>query len=226
MTKQLTSPPIVSLMDRLKAETRAAHNATEAIPFSTAMMAGTLPKSRYVGQLAALAIVHRALEQALSGSEHPTARAVWSSDLAKLPLLNRDLEYFSVERLEIPSAAMHAAERFAAAIRETAGRDPAALLGTLYVLEGSTLGATILRKPIADAHGLDLDTAHGLAYYTPYGNQVMPHWRQFKQRMNEAVVDIADQQRIVEAAREAFDHIGRILKALSAGVTVAPHDDG
>jgi heme oxygenase len=204
-----TTPPI---MDRLRAETRDAHDATEAIPFSQAMLERTLPLEAYVGQLAAYRAVHQALDHALASSEDPSTKAVWRDDLAKAPLLDRDLTHFAHVDLAGCDLALHAAERFAAAIDERAARDPIALLGYLYVLEGSTLGATVLRVHIAAAYGLQGEA--GLAYYSPYGNAVMPHWKQFKERMNALLLSVDEQERILAAAREAFGFIGEILKAI------------
>ncbi len=204
------------VMNRLKAETRAAHDATEAIPFSDAMVKEHLPRAAYIGQLAAYRVIHEALEDALRTSSDPAVRAVWTEDLAKAPLLDTDLAYFTAEIPTVPPAALDAAEAYASAIRDLASSNPPALLGHLYVLEGSTLGATILRMHLANMYDLDLETADGLKYYSPYGNQVMPHWMQFKARMNEAVSEPAQQDAVVNAAKDAFDRIGRVLVALTA----------
>ena len=52
-------------MLRLRAETRPAHDATEALPFGTAMLANELPRDAYVAQLQAYLQVHDVLESAL-----------------------------------------------------------------------------------------------------------------------------------------------------------------
>lgn len=216
-----------AVMDRLKAETRADHDATEAIPFSAAMVNRSLPRDRYVAQLAAYAAVHEALESALSESSHATVSAVWQDDLRKLPLLNKDLAFFAAEHQAgqqnaVFAAAMEAAEQYAAEIREQREHDPVALLGHLYVLEGSTLGATILRMHLKEAYDLDEE---GLAYYSPYGNAAMPHWREFKQRMNSHVTDPDEQERVLAAARQSFRRIGTILEALSKDLPAAHSAD-
>ncbi len=203
-----------TVMDRLRVETRAAHEATEGIPFSAAMVQRRLPKDRFIAHLAAMAIVHEALEAALAASTHPTVRRVWRDDLRKLPLLRRDLAFFDATSLEGDAVAAPAGA-YAAHIRALAAEKPVALLGHLYVLEGSTLGATILHGHIKEAYGLDQD---GLAYYSPYGNAVMPHWREFKDRMNESAVDPAEQSQIVDGAKVAFARIGEILAAFSKGL--------
>lgn len=221
-------------MDRLRTETRGAHELTESIPFSSAMMEGRLPRERFVGQLAAYRVVHGALERALAASTSPIVVKVWGADLPKTPHLERDLAFHArhghdAARGGEPHArAVGAAERFAARIDELAATDPAALLGMLYVLEGSTLGAAVLRGHLAKAYGLDdaglRDASNaagdlpGLAYYAPYGPSPMPHWKLFKDRMNAAIVDPADQQRAIAGADEAFRRIGEILRELSVGL--------
>jgi heme oxygenase len=207
----------LTVMDRLRNETREDHDATEAIPFSAAMVNRVLPRERFVAHLAAYAIVHDAIETALASADHRTVRAVWRDDLRKLPLLERDLAFFAADRAAASEhPAVRVADTYAVELRELGQRDPVALLGHLYVLEGSTLGGTILRGHIKEAYNLDQD---GLAYYSPYGNAVMPHWREFKLRMNDAITDPAEQDRVVAAGREAFRHIGTILHALSDGLS-------
>lgn len=221
-------------MDRLRTETRGAHELTEAIPFSSAMVEQRLPRDRFVGQLGAYLLVHRALERALAASTAPVVVKVWGDDLRKTPLLERDLAFHArhghdAARGGEPSAkALAAAQRFAAAIDELAPKDPAALLGMLYVLEGSTLGAAVLRGHLAKTYGLDDPALReaagapgdlpGLAYYAPYGPSPMPHWKQFKERMNAAIVDPAQQERAIAGADEAFRRIGEILRELSVGI--------
>jgi len=202
------------LMDRLKSETRGAHAETESIPFSAAMMAHTLPKDRFIGQLAAYRTIHAALEAALDASTDPAVEAVWDRSMAKTHLLDADLSYFDATETSTPLAARAAAQAFADRIQDLAESDPVSLLGFLYVLEGSTLGATILRGHIGEAYGLE--DGNGLAYQSPYGASPMPQWMRFKERMNAAIVDDATKDRVVAAAQEAFRRIGDVLRALSA----------
>ena len=76
----------------------------------------------------------------------------------------------------------------------------------------------MLRRHIASA--FDLADA-GLRYYSPYGAGPKPHWVAFGERMNLAVSSEADADRVVAAAGEAFNRIGRILVALSSSERVA-----
>jgi heme oxygenase len=202
--------PKPTLMERLRAETRAQHVATEAIPFSASILDGTLSRSAYAGQLAAYLPVHRAIENAVADARHPALRAVWTDDMARTPLLEADLGALGGTAGSIRAA--RNGHAMAAWIEELADRDPVALLGVLYVMEGSTLGGALLRQHIARAFGL---TDAGLRYYSPYGTGPKPHWVAFTARMNAAAISTADADRVVAAAGETFERIGGILSALS-----------
>ena len=203
-----------SLMDRLKAETAQVHADTEAIPFNAGIMAKTMPQARYAGQLSCWHRVHEVLESALNASTDPVVQGAWAGTTERAPLLARDLDWH-VEA-DVPSEAALATSDMADWVQAVGSDDPRSLLGTLYVLEGSTLGGMILSKCIAEMYGCEGDA--GLAYYSAHGNKVMPNWMEFKARMNASVTSLEDQDRIVDAAGETFRRLGLILTGLSLGL--------
>lgn len=205
-----------TLMERLRAETRAQHMATEAIPFSSSILDGTLTREAYAGQLAAYVPVHRAIESAAAGG-HPALAMVWTDDMLRTPLLAADLAALRVDTSGTFEATIEG-EAMASWISALAARDPVAVLGVLYVMEGSTLGGALLRRHISAAFDL---TDAGLRYYSPYGTGPKPHWVAFGERMNATVTSEADADRVIAAAGKAFDRIGRILAALSSPEPVA-----
>ncbi|MFD4522352.1 biliverdin-producing heme oxygenase [Streptomyces sp. NPDC058470] len=96
----------------------------------------------------------------------------------------------------------------------TAASDPRELLGFLYVMEGSTLGALMLRQFVTAAYRLH--TTEGVAYYSSGDRD---RWACFTARMNEAHSRPEDQERVIAAAQRAYHHIAVISQALSAGLT-------
>ena len=175
------------------------------------MQAGFLLES-YVGQLRALAILHGVLEQALTGLTHPAIKAVWEEGMKRLPLLENDLAYFQPRsKGDIPEATA-AALTLAEHVALRTVQDPLTLLGYVYVLEGSTQGAAVLRPRVAET--FQLNGSEGLSYLLNYGDQAADHWAQFSRRMNGAVTDPAAQRRVVEAACEAFEGLARVFGAL------------
>lgn len=209
MTTTITPP---DLMARLRDGTRAAHDDTEAIPFSAAIVDRTLPRPIFIAHLRAMQCVHEALEQALRTCDEPAVRAVWTEQLAKMPLLSRDLE--ALGRPALSGETRAAVQSLVSDIEQTAAEAPVALLGFLYVLEGSTLGATILRQHLSAMYALDEHS--GLAYYWPYGRDVMANWKRFKASMNAAPIAAHQHESIIDAAQRAFGGIGAILRTFTA----------
>ncbi|MFD9411431.1 biliverdin-producing heme oxygenase [Streptomyces sp. NPDC059989] len=210
----MTAPTVA---ERLRSSTRAWHDGLEATRFATAMTVGTLPLDRYVGQLSAYRAVLEALEDELSRATSPTVGSVWSSDLGKLPLVERDLKYFADAGCTPAALAAAEATAFAQEIRSAAAADPQGLLGYLYVMEGSTLGGLILRRYVAEAYRLT--SADGVAYY---GSGDRERWACFTARMNRAVTEPGAQDRVIAAAGQAYRHTAAIAGALSAGLPPGP----
>ena len=202
-----------TIMRRLRDGTRAWHDALEATPFSLALLDRTLPLDRYVGQLAAYRIILDALETRLAGTDDETVAAVWRADLAKVPLLERDLAFFDMG--EFPTETLDVARQCAAAID---GQEPVALLGFLYVLEGSTLGALDLSWHVRAT--FDLTGEAGLAYYDS-GDR--GRWAGFTARMNAAVVCEPQQERVLDAAGTAYQWIAVTLTTLDPANVGVPH---
>ncbi|QOV38497.1 biliverdin-producing heme oxygenase [Streptomyces ferrugineus] len=199
---------------RLRAATRAWHDALESSDFALALRDGTLPLPRYVGQLAAFRDVWEALETELAELSHatcPEIARVWSPDFVKVPLLDADLRHFTASGAVPAALAAEATHAFADEIRRTSAADPPQLLGFLYVLEGSTLGARSLRPLVRAAYGLG---AEGVAYY---GSGDRDRWARLTARLDETLTDPALQSRVIAAAERAYRHTALVTRALSAG---------
>ena len=196
---------------RLRNGTRAWHEALESTAFATAMLAGTLPLDRYVRQLAAYRVVLGALEAELTRATCPSVGSVWSPDLVKLPLVECDLRHFAA--LGTAPGPCPAAEGFAAEIRRTAATEPRELLGYLYVLEGSTLGALFLLRHVTEAYRLT--DGNGTSYY---GSGDRARWTAFAERLDRALGEGAVQDRVLAAAERAYRHVALISAELSVGL--------
>lgn len=202
----------LSLSEDLRAETFAAHAGLQAEPFFGALARCQLPLESYVGQLRGLAVVHGVLEQALGESAEPRVAAVWRDDLRRLPRLLLDLAYFAPRGVLDITGAAAAAVRATEAIRRTAAAQPVALLGYLYVIEGSNLGAATLRRLYARAFLLADDG--GLAYLTQDPAAVQPRWTEFRQRLDAQPLSEHERRLVAEAAATLFGLVRDIFSAL------------
>ncbi|SED61340.1 Heme oxygenase [Streptomyces sp. 3213] len=197
---------------RLRNGTRTWHQALESTEFAAAMFAGTLPLDRYVGQLAAYRVVLETLETELARATCPAVGSVWSPDLAKLPLLERDLRHFAT--LGVTPEPCPAATEFADEIRHSGAIE---LLGHLYVLEGSTLGALFLLRYVTEAYLLT--DGNGTSYY---GSGDRARWAALTERLDRALGEPAVQDRVLAAAERAYRHVALISAELSVGLGSSP----
>lgn len=202
----------LTLMEELKAASFAAHGQLHCAPFFVALTAGQLPLESYVGQLRALAMIHGVLEQALTDSADQHVAQVWHKDMRKLPLIAQDLHYFEPRQVADLKESVAAAQLVAQQLRLQSIEQPLTLLACLYVLEGSMLGATVLRPMLARA--LLLEEGLGLAYLGGNVDHMQSRWHRFKQAMNALVLDAAQRQQVADAAIAFFQQLETIFLAL------------
>lgn len=76
-------------------------------------------------------------------------------------------------------------------------------LGCLYVMEGATLGGQIVRKEVQRRFGLTAE--RGIAFFSSYGDQVGPMWKQFCETLTAYNARHPEtEDRIVAAATQTF----------------------
>lgn len=199
-----------SLSSRLKAETRAAHDHTEGLPFSRQLLAGTLTADAYVAHLASHYALHAVLESSLDVASDPRLRLVWSDGRRKLAWLRADLEHYGHDGVLAPEV-QDAIDAFAQRVREWRRSQPLTLLGALYVFEGSTLGGAFLRPRLAEMFEL---SDGGIRYYTGYGRATGSTWKAFRASVDALPMTSSEADAIVDAASETFIHVGEVLRAI------------
>lgn len=195
------------LSARLRAATQAQHQALEQTPFSRALLGKTLPLSAYQAQLAAYWPLLQTLERHCAAA--PQLATVWRENLRRSPRLEEDLRYFSAFPPAPPGAPVSA---FIARLDEFAARRPLALLGCLYVFEGSMLGSRLLLPLLRETYQLQGDA--GCRYYAACEAYPPQHWPEFKQRLQSAATDTAAETAIIDGARAGFEHIHAVLLSL------------
>jgi len=200
------------LMNELKTATRSLHDALDGLPYFDAVAATRLPMESYVGHLRALAVIHSTLEHDLGASGHPQVAAVWTDSMRKLPLLEQDLRFFEPRAVADLREASKIAQAIARNLKLKSAEQPIALIGTLYVLEGSRQGGDILAPQVRQ--NFVLHDEAGAAYLQSNGNAHKSEWRLFKQRMNALVLTAEERQHIVDAASSFFSAFRPLFDAL------------
>jgi heme oxygenase len=86
-------------------------------------------------------------------------------------------------------------------------------LGWLYVSEGSTLGAAVLFKQAQQHLGYDQNfAARNLAAY-PEGRATV--WKRFVVALDQAALDLEEQNLVIAGALQAYAYFGQLLSELA-----------
>ncbi len=91
--------------------------------------------------------------------------------------------------------------------------------GSLYVMEGATLGGQVIMRHLKQH--LDITPENGGAFFNSYGAEVGPMWKSFCATATEFAEANQDDETIVNAARETFDSFARCFTAPLAKEKIA-----
>jgi heme oxygenase len=177
----------MTILARLKTETRAAHDRIEAAMDLDRRIA---TRDGYRDLLIRFYGFHKAWETEAVGRAPDQG---FFERRRKTQLLVQDLEALGLKSDDI--------------IRLPQCRPlmplpgPEAVLGSMYVVEGSTLGGAIIARDVENRLGLDAET--GCAYFRSYGRDIAAMWRSFGAVLLEASSPEVDDL-IVESAQNTF----------------------
>ncbi|KLK92050.1 hypothetical protein AA309_16640 [Microvirga vignae] len=178
----------MTLLERLKTETRPAHDRIEKAMDLERRIA---TRDSYTKLLIRFYGFHGAWEEAASAVAPDKA---FFESRCKTKLLTKDLKALGLSCDEIT--------RLPQCNPLMPLPSPAAVLGSMYVVEGSTLGGAIIAREVERTLGLDGET--GCAYFKSYGREIAVMWKRFGARLLEASSPEADGV-IVETAQKTFD---------------------
>jgi heme oxygenase (biliverdin-IX-beta and delta-forming) len=177
----------MTILARLKTETRAAHDRIEAAMDLDRRIA---TRDGYRDLLIRFYGFHKAWEEEAADKAHDRS---FFERRRKTQHLIQDLEVLGLKSEDI--------------IRLPQCRPlmplpaPEAVLGSMYVVEGSTLGGAIIARDVENRLGLTAET--GCAYFRSYGRDIAAMWKSFGAVLLEASSPEADDL-IVESAQKTF----------------------
>lgn len=207
MTSDLT------LMENLKATTRADHDSAEGHDFQRLLFSGQLPYETFCDYVGQLFVLHKALEDELkAGLSDERIKKVLGEWQYQEGFLDKDLT--TLGRKSADCKPLPATAKIIDAIRETSKKHPIALLGYHYVLLGSKHGARMICPNLKKSY--NLEGSGGTLYFDPYEGQFMKLWGEFKDSMNKNELSEAETAEILDAARLMFRAMGEIGEGLHA----------
>lgn len=116
------------------------------------------------------------------------------------------------QRLALIIADLHDVGEVASAAVDATGPDSdvATGLGWLYVVEGSNMGAALLRKAAAK---IGLSDNHGARHLAPAAEGPAAHWRAFTAALDAVVLTSQEDARVVAGANAAFAYVQALVDA-------------
>lgn len=129
------------------------------------------------------------------------------SERLKTPKLEKDLEYLGLldEAKNLPAwnnlPALDSAEK---------------AFGTLYVIEGATLGGQVINRHLKEH--LDLTPENGGLFFSGYGMKTGEMWKEFIQMATNFAFAANNDETIVQSAKDTFDSFKNcFLEPISVG---------
>lgn len=178
----------MTLLERLKTQTRPAHDRIEQAVDIERRVASRLG---YRTLLARFYGFHAAWEPK---AEAIIADPAFLEPRRKASLLIQDLEFLGLDATGIARLPRCAPLMPMASV--------AAAYGALYVVEGSTLGGTIIAKQVERSLGLTAEG--GCRYFRSYGPDLGPMWKAFGRRLLELSSPGFDEA-VVASANRTFE---------------------
>ena len=207
--------------DRIRQALAPAHALVELTPFAQAMAAGRVGRDDYVAGLHQMGYLHAALEVALADAapRHAGVAALYDpAKMDRVASITRDLEALGEAVVEGPDAPV---ARVCDAVATWSVSKPWALLGALYVVEGSRMGSMVLARSVGKALGLDpRQPGTGLDYHADGLMTRVADWKQFRQSLAELPLTDAEAEDICHAAAETMDGMVALYAALPVGERV------
>ena len=171
------------------------HQNIEQTALARRMFQGGITRQEYLPLLSQMGHIHQELEQALESSGLPSA-LLNCAHLDRCVMIGRDLAVWG-EDVPAPLAATAMLLRD---IQQWSHYSPWSLVGCLYVLEGSRMGATYLVRPLAAGLGIEAQLGSGLDYYLDGLSEQPTTWKAFKTSLAELSLEAPQQAAIIQAA--------------------------
>lgn len=191
--------PAFDLHALLREGSASFHRRLDSLPQMVRLLSPTLSVAEYLACLRGLQLAHVPLEEAVEQYLAENNLPFDFSRRRKAGLLARDIAFYTTDDEPVSSPEYPLIN------------DPARLVGTLYVIEGATLGGRMIARRIAKSIGAE--PGAGADFFNVYGDQVDLFWHDLWPFFN-ATVGQAEVARALAAAGDCFrlfeDSLSRI----------------
>lgn len=136
------------------------------------------------------------------GAENMLGLRAWHKDMLRVGLRWSEREKLPMLAADLAALGSPPEKPITRCIEPLRLDNFAAVLGCIYVLEGSTLGGQVITRRLGDQLGLTPTT--GLAFFNGYGTKTGAMWRQTRAVLGTELADPASLDAAVLAAQQTF----------------------
>jgi heme oxygenase len=190
----MSNPP-GTLRDELREKTAHLHRQTE---IALDLMCPTVSLEKYLSVLQLLHAVYSVIEPGIVSHAGWTGLGLDMRARRKLPLLEADLAFIE-GKIGTKSPPLATELEWPRPLLDSFP----AVLGAAYVVEGSTLGGTIIDRHLSQVLGLD--GGPGMRFFHGYGDETGTRWKDFVDALNRAPLDATGRQRASDGAIQTFE---------------------
>lgn len=187
-----------SILAQLKARTAHQHQATEE---TVDLMREDYTLDDYRNLLVRFYSFYKPFEAKISAAIKSNGIDFNHSERLNAPKIIADLQSLGMSESEI-------------SVIETTDELPnleskERIFGSLYVIEGSTLGGQVISRHLKGK--FDLDDSNGAAFFSGYGKETGKMWNGYREAVTKFAESGANRDEIIAGANETFEKIGHSL---------------
>ena len=200
----------MKLMEQIRAAISESHAAIEKTDFSKAMLSEYIHPMDYARGISQLWYVHNTLETGIRSN--PELEAFFTPDMVRTPTILRDLAAFGAS---LDSFDPLLETQTVVATLQSWSRDlPYALLGCVYILEGSRMGSLIIAKFLSKALGNEPGSFKAIEYHTEGASATPMRVRNLKEQIEKAELSQERADAVKLGAVEFMNLLNELYNAL------------
>jgi heme oxygenase (biliverdin-producing, ferredoxin) len=206
----------MSTINRIRSAIAESHDSIEKTPFSIAMMSDFISASDYARGLAQLWRIHWALETGMRASD--AIADFLKDEMCRTETIKRDLRSLKFCTHSFP--AMPQTESIVKQMGTWTKHSPHALIGCLYILEGSRMGSLVIARPLSKALGIPAGEIAGLEYHVEGAAGTPARVRALKERIDSTPFAISETLQIVDGAVQFMSMLNDLYAAIPVSLTI------
>ncbi|MFN7873887.1 MAG: biliverdin-producing heme oxygenase [Pirellula sp.] len=186
----------MSVMNLVREAISESHYQIEQTPFSKGMMNGSITRRDYSRGLVQLWHIHYEIERLIHSTK--SVSDYFTPEMVRTSSISRDLSAFGFGINSFPP--MKETLAIISQIRDWAIEKPFALLGCVYILEGSRMGSLVIAKPLSKTLGLAQGQTAGIEYHLEGAAQTPARIRAFKEKVDQSSLAVKETENLTEGA--------------------------